>query len=67
MKREGLIRALRKYARKRKLRFELDKKKGDGSHYTVFVGDRFTTLQHKLDPGRIERVLKQLNISSADL
>ena len=67
MKREGLIRALRKYARKRKLRFELDKKKGDGSHYTVFVGDRFTTLQDKLDPGRIERVFKQLNISSADL
>jgi mRNA interferase HicA len=62
-----LIRALRKYARKQELRFELDKKKGKGSHYTIFIGDEFTTLQAELTPGRIERALKQLKISSADL
>ena len=67
MSRDQLIRALRKYARKRKIFFDLDTKKGKGSHYTVFVGTRFTTVQHDLNPGRIERVLKQLDISSADL
>jgi hypothetical protein len=67
MSRDQLIRALRKYARKRNIRFELDKTKGKGSHYLVFVGDKFTTLQHEMTPGRIERVLKQLDVSPADL
>lgn len=67
MTREQLIRALRRYARKRNIAFEVDTKKGKGSHYTVFVGDKFTTVQDKINPGRIERVLKQLNVDPADL
>lgn len=67
MNREQLIRALRKYARKQGLPFDLDTTKGNGSHYTVQVGSERTTIQSKLTPGRIERVLKQLKIDPAAL
>lgn len=67
MNRDGLIRALRRYAGRRDLPFELYTKKGKGSHYRLRLGDRITTVQSELSPGRIERVLKQLGIDPADL
>ena len=67
MNREQLIRALRKYARKQGLHFDLDTTEGNGSHYTVEVGSERTTIQSKLNPGRIERALKQLKIDHAAL
>jgi hypothetical protein len=67
MNREQLIRRLRKYARKRDLRFEVDTRKGSGSHFIVEVGSERTTLQSDLNPGRIERALKQLKIDPAAL
>jgi mRNA interferase HicA len=67
LNREGLIRALRKYARKKGLVFVLDTKKGSGSHYRLRVGSRVTTVQKELNPGRIERLLKQLDIDPDDL
>ena len=67
MTREQLIQRLRRYARKQNLSFDLDTKKGKGSHYTIFVGDKFTTVQQKLNPGRIERALKQLGVDPADV
>lgn len=67
MNREQLIRALRRYARRRDLAFSLDTRKGDGSHHRVRVGARITTVQQDLNPGRIERLLKQLEIDKADL
>ena len=45
MKRGDLIRALRRYAGRRALVFDLMTGKGKGSHYRLRVGDRFTTLQ----------------------
>ena len=65
MNREQLIRALRKYARKRDIPFSVDTKKGNGSHYIVQVGSERTTVQSDLNPGRIERALKQLKIDPA--
>lgn len=67
MNREGLIRALRKYARKNDLFFAVDKKKGNGSHYIVRLGTEWTTVQSELTPGRIERILKQLAVDPAAL
>jgi hypothetical protein len=67
MNREQLIRALRRYARKRGLVFVLDTKKGRGSHYWVQVGSESTIVQDKLNPARIERILKQLKLSAGDL
>lgn len=67
MNRDQLIRALRRYAKDRGLRFEVDTKKGNGSHYRVRLGDKVSTLQKDLNPGRIERFLKQLEVTPADL
>ena len=67
MNRERLIRALRKYARSRNLSFTVDTKRGNGSHYIVEVGSERTTLQSDLNPGRIERALKQLKIDPTAL
>lgn len=67
MNREQLIRALRRYARSRDLAFVVDTKKGRGSHYWVRVGQAATIVQDKLNPGRIERILKQLNVDPDEL
>jgi len=67
MNREQLVRALRKSARDRGVFFEVDRKSGKGSHYRVQFDERRSTIQDKLNPGRIERILKQLGIDPADL
>ena len=67
MNRDQLVRALRRYARARELPFKVETKRGKGSHYRVRVGDRVTTIQKDLTPGRIERALKQLNVNLGDL
>jgi hypothetical protein len=67
MTREQLLSALRKYARKRGLELVVDRRKGNGSHYRVKLDGRVSTLQDKLDPGRIERFLRQIGIEPADL
>ena len=67
MNREQLIRALRKLARKEGKHFLLDSRKGKGSHYRVEYGSKWTTVQSDLNPGRITRILRQLDIDPADL
>jgi hypothetical protein len=67
MKRDQLIRRLRKLARKTGVPFEVESNVGKGSHYRVKWGTKVSTLQHDLNPGRIERFLKQLGIDPADI
>lgn len=67
MNRDQLIRKLRRYAKQRGLAFDLDTKRGNGSHYRVRLGTEISTIQSDLNPGRIERILKQLNVSLHDL
>ena len=64
MKREGLglLADLKAYCRREKLAFRFDGRRGKGGHGTVFVADRFTTVQADLTPGRIEAILKQLGL-----
>jgi len=67
MNRDQLVRTLRKYAKARDIPFKVETKRGKGSHYRVRVGEKITTIQKDLNPGRIERILKQLNVNLADL
>jgi hypothetical protein len=67
MNREDLIRALRKYCRKRGLAFEIDTKRGKGAHYLITVGDRRTTLQSQMNAHIIRLALKQLAVNYEDL
>lgn len=66
MKRDDLIRDLRGFARKNGQPFDLLKTKGKGSHYTVLVGRRQTTLQSgEYTPLMVRRILNQLGIDPA--
>ena len=68
MKRDDLIRDLRRFARKNGLPFHLLKDKGKGSHYTVRIGPKATTIQSgELKPLWVKRILNQLGIDPADL
>ena len=59
---DGVLRELKAYCRSEKLAFRFDVRRGKGGHGTVFVGDRFTTVQSELTAGRIEALLKQLGL-----
>jgi hypothetical protein len=65
--RDQLIQALRKHARKEGKTLSVDTQKGKGSHYRVTLGGVTTTVQQKLNPGRIDRVLKQLGLARKDI
>jgi hypothetical protein len=67
LNRDGLIRALRRYCRRRGLAFEVDARRGKGAHYLVTVGDRRTTLQSNMNEHIIRLALKQLGVSYEDL
>lgn len=67
LERDQLIRSLRKYAKARGATFHVDVKRRKGSHYRVRVGEKVTTVQQELNPGRIQRILKQLAVDPADL
>ena len=66
MKRDALVRALRRYAAKKNLAFELDKAGGKGSHYRLRLGDAVTTVQSgELSPLLVNRICKQLGVDPA--
>ncbi len=68
MKRDALIRDIRRHARKRGLLFDVDAEAGKGSHYRVRIGDAVTTIQSgELSPFHVERICKQLQVNSDDL
>jgi len=63
MKREALIRELKKYARKNSLRLTVVKTKGKGSHYRVYLGEKATTIQSgELKPLLVKTIKKQLGV-----
>ena len=52
MKREQLLRLLRREAREAKIEFRVEKAEGKGSHYRVYVGSRVSTVKSgELKPG----------------
>lgn len=63
MKREDLIRELRKMARKADLHFAVIPGRGKGSHYRVEFGGRWTTIQSgELTPLMVRRIKEQLGV-----
>lgn len=63
MKREQLLRELRKLAKDEGKNFEIFEDKGKGSHYRVSYGGRFTTVKSgELTPGYVRLIKKQLGI-----
>ena len=62
MNRRELIKEIRKQARQRGLEFELDRKKGKGSHYLVRVGARKTTVPKRITPKLAAVIRRQLGL-----
>jgi hypothetical protein len=63
MKREQLIRELRKLAKKEGVAFEVFEDSGKGSHYGVQYGDRITTIKSgEMTPLYVQIIKKQLGI-----
>jgi len=63
LKREALIRELRKIARARGERFDVVTSAGKGSHYRVYFGNRVTTIKAgELRPGYVKLIKDQLGI-----
>lgn len=65
MNRDKLIQELRAYAKRNDLFFDVNKKRGSGSHYLVQVGDHWTTIQSNIDETRARTIRKQLKIDPA--
>lgn len=63
MKREALIRELRKLANETGKFFEVTENRGKGSHYRVKLGDRRTTIKSgELTPNYVRLIKKQLGV-----
>lgn len=63
MKREQFLKLLRRQARDAGLAFRIDKAVGKGSHYRVYVGSRFTTVQSgELTPLMARTIRRQLGL-----
>ncbi|TXN47238.1 hypothetical protein FV228_08865 [Methylobacterium sp. WL18] len=68
MTRDALIRALRRYARRRGLALAVDRQRGKGSHFRVRLGEAVTTIQSgDLSPFHVDRICRQLKVAVSDL
>lgn len=62
VRRDAFLRDLSRYCRKNGLSYEWTARRGKGGHGIVTVDGVSTTVQTDLKEGRIERLLKQLNL-----
>ena len=64
---EEFIRRARRYARRRGLEFEIDYRQGKGSHATLYLGERRTTVkQSAIGQGLPASMLRDLGIERED-
>ena len=63
MKREALVRELRKLARESGMTFEVVPDRGKGGHWRIHFGNRFTIVKSgELTPTYVKLVRKQLGL-----
>jgi hypothetical protein len=68
MKRDRLIKRIRRWTRENEVSFEVDEIAGKGSHIRVFVGNKSTIVKHgELPPVYVDLVLKQLGIPKDEI
>jgi mRNA interferase HicA len=62
------VRAIKRIGKERGVGVRLDKAHGKGSHGTLFLGDRRTTVKHsEIGPGLLAKMLRQLGLTKRDL
>ncbi|NEN98937.1 MAG: type II toxin-antitoxin system HicA family toxin [Moorea sp. SIO3I7] len=70
MKGSEFIRRVKKLARERGLESRVDKKRGKGSHVTLYFGDRFTIVRNpkdELKTGTLKAMLRQLGLQEDEI
>ena len=70
MKGSEFVKKLKVLGRKQKMSVRIEKRRGKGSHSTLFYGNRFTiirSLKDELKTGTFKAMLKQLGISEKEL
>ena len=70
MKGSEFIRKIKKLARARNISVKVDKKRGKGSHITLYFGDRVTIVRYpkdELKTGTLKAMLSQLGIKEDEL
>jgi len=64
MKREALIRELRRLAREQNVFFEINTRERNGSHYRIYFGEKSTILKSgEITPMIAKLIKKQLGLS----
>ena len=70
MKGSELLKKIQKLGRKNNVDVRIEKRRGKGSHSTLFYGNKFTiirNLKDELKTGTYQAMLKQLGIGEQDL
>ena len=70
MKGNEFIRKIKRLAKKRVIEAYVDKKRGKGSHVTLYFGERLTIVRNpsqELKTGTIKAMLKQLGLEENDI
>ncbi|MEA5536971.1 type II toxin-antitoxin system HicA family toxin [Crocosphaera sp. XPORK-15E] len=70
MKGSEFIRKIKKLAKKRGIEAYVDKKRGKGSHVTLYFGDRLTIVRNPSDELKtrtLKAMLKQLDLKENDI
>jgi mRNA interferase HicA len=65
-----LIKRLKKVAKKRDLAFRLDRKRGKGSHFTLYFGKKYTVMKdrtNEIGPGLLKKILDNLGLTREDI
>lgn len=70
MRGNEFIKRLKRLAREQGIDVRIDKKRGKGSHVTLYYGDRLTIVRNpsdELKTGTLKAMLKQLGLNSSDI
>ncbi len=65
-----LIKALKKVGRKKGLAVRIDRKRGRGSHFTLYFGTRHTVMKDRtkeIGPGLQKKILDNLGLTKKDI
>jgi mRNA interferase HicA len=70
MRGNEFVKRLKQLARERGIDVRIDKKRGKGSHVTLYYGDRLTIVRNpsdELKTGTLNAMLRQLGLNRSDL
>jgi mRNA interferase HicA len=70
MKADEFVKAIRKLGKARGVEVRLEKRRGKGSHATLYYGERKTTVKDRkkeVGVGLLNAMLKQLGLTKKDL